>query len=252
MSVTLHLRVEGEAAGTRVVVEMEGKESVGDLASKAALACDLKKQTFELQHDGEILKNSSLRVNEICFKDGDEVVVVPDEKEHAMQQLRNMGLQPDFNYLRRTVLRLYDEEESEDSSDEEDYEGPLDDVLQLYMKAIPALLEQRTHGKTLLHLCYRPDLASLLISYGADVNAVTQNDLKHTHLHRCCNSAAMVPILIEAGAGVNARDCRGRTPMHTSYCTDVIELLLDAGADMQARDNEGLTPSDTQADDIHF
>jgi uncharacterized protein len=44
---------------------------------------------------------------------------------------------------------------------------------------------------------------------------------------------------------VNARDCRLWTPLHFAARTKnpaVVKLLIEAGADVNAKDNEGITP----------
>ena len=54
------------------------------------------------------------------------------------------------------------------------------------------------------------------------------------------------PVLIYAGADVNARDADGVTPLmwagFQNETPDIFRLLLDAGADVRARDSRGRTP----------
>ena len=52
-------------------------------------------------------------------------------------------------------------------------------------------------------------------------------------------------ILINAGAKVDARDYKGKTPLHYAARNpykEVAEALLSSGADVNARDNDGCTP----------
>lgn len=86
------------------------------------------------------------------------------------------------------------------------------------------------------------DIALLLITAGADVDAEASRTLRKAHpLHIAAvwNSTAVATLLLERGAAVDSRDMIGRTPlmMAATYGqTEVATMLLQAGADPLAEE----------------
>ena len=90
-------------------------------------------------------------------------------------------------------------------------------------------------------------IVALLLEAGADPNARDQmfgGTLLHWASER--GDARIIALLTRAGVDVNARDDHGATPLHSaagrSYDSSIIGMLVDAGADVHARDRNGRTP----------
>ncbi len=103
--------------------------------------------------------------------------------------------------------------------------------------------------------CNEQDVTKLLQA-GAPVD-IHQGPQQTTPLMEAVGSydnkcpKTIAQMLIKAGAKVNARDARGRTPLHhlaASQCIkanmDALRFLIRAGADPTIRDHQGLTPLD--------
>jgi ankyrin repeat protein len=72
-------------------------------------------------------------------------------------------------------------------------------------------------------------------AYGGEIHAASE-----------AGDLAKVKQLIQADATlVNAKDPRGRTPLHWASSAEIAQLLLDNKADVNAKDNAGLTPLST-------
>jgi ankyrin repeat protein len=90
-----------------------------------------------------------------------------------------------------------------------------------------------------------PRAVQLLLSRGADVNAVRNGETPLLRAATFTRSVETVRLLLAAGARVNARDRNGQTALHRAAAagrSDLAKLLLDAGADVNAKDNSGATP----------
>jgi ankyrin repeat protein len=92
--------------------------------------------------------------------------------------------------------------------------------VQELLEQIPTLIDARdTDGSTPLHCAAwkgHKEVAALLLSHGADVNA--QNANTHwggTPLHAAAhaNQRAIAELLLQHGADSMARSCNGRTPL---------------------------------------
>lgn len=130
-----------------------------------------------------------------------------------------------------------------------------DDVVALLLEHGADANGKVSNGETALHVVgagypadpngVRVKIIDLLVSHGANVNAVTARS-KKTPLHENAKDAKAVEYLIAHGADVNARDEGGRTPLLRAVGgvrddSDAVKALLDHGSDIFARDNSGET-----------
>lgn len=79
---------------------------------------------------------------------------------------------------------------------------------------------------------------NLLLSHGADINAVSASTVGETPLHLAIMAAmprpSLVSFLIKCGASVNKTTKQGKTPLHLAAergRDTILEILLEAGAD---------------------
>jgi hypothetical protein len=110
--------------------------------------------------------------------------------------------------------------------------------------------EYNTDGFTALQLaCFfgQPEIALWLLAQGADVNAVARNPMKITPLHATAanGNLALLRVLLEKGADVNARQQSDFTPLHEAAHANnpaMIQLFLEFGADRTLVNEDGRTP----------
>merc|ERR1740130_1255318 len=92
----------------------------------------------------------------------------------------------------------------------------------------------------------KAESATALLEMKADVTAVT-SDAGRMPLHAAAEngSVAVIQILLAAGAPLDAKDVRERTPLHWACCSsreEAAAALLDAGADVHVKSAAGYTP----------
>ena len=97
-------------------------------------------------------------------------------------------------------------------------------------------------------------VVELLLAAGADVKA--KNNIGWTALHYAATRgyAAVAELLLAAGADVDAKSEYGSTALHFAAARgydDVVELLLVAGADVEAKSNTGWTALHYAAQEGH-
>ena len=89
-----------------------------------------------------------------------------------------------------------------------------------------------------------PAVVGLLLEAGADVNARDEEGLTPLFPAAECNPAAF-DLLLAAGANLNVRDNKGNTLLHAAARGEdpaMIKLLLAAGIDINVRNDEGEAP----------
>ncbi len=106
-------------------------------------------------------------------------------------------------------------------------------------------------GFTALHYaCFfgHPNIAELLLRYGADANARSRNATSVMPLHSATANVRKlktVEWLVLYKADVNATQPGGFTPLHTAAAhgdAEIIDFLLSKGADPNKKDDNGRTP----------
>ncbi len=130
--------------------------------------------------------------------------------------------------------------------------GAIDTVRQALRERGRMIDEHSIDGFTPLALaCFfaQPEIARLLIDQGANVNLAANNAMKVAPVHAAvaARQSAILKMLVEAGADVNARQQAGFTPLHAAAQNGdeaATRMLLAAGADRQARADNQQSPLD--------
>lgn len=107
-------------------------------------------------------------------------------------------------------------------------------------------------GYTALHFAAffgKSEAARLLLDAGAEVNVVSDNEMRVQPLHSAAAGRhhEVCRVLLTAGADVDATQQHGYTPLHAAAQhgdVELVELFLSAGADPAAALDDGATPAD--------
>jgi len=135
-------------------------------------------------------------------------------------------------------------------------------IRQFFEANVPNINDANDAGLTMLHLAAEYDdnveVAKVLISMGANVNAKEQSGLSPLHLAVTYGNVKVAEILISNGANVNAKEDNGFTPLHIAAVAkntaagrniEIAKILISNKADVNARGNvnnkgESYTPLD--------
>ena len=126
------------------------------------------------------------------------------------------------------------------------------EVIKQHLAAGADVNAKNDSGLTPLHYAESKEIAEILITAGADVNAGGQM----TPLHYAASDGKkeIAELLIANGADVNAQSLVGMTPLREAANQGhdlIVELLVAKGADVNLKDSGGRTPLDNTLKAFH-
>ncbi len=210
----------------------------------------------------EVLPGERRRLDEaIRAKDLDKVHALLDEDPRILTTRDSDGISPLMVaiYSGANDVAVYLASKQPPDIFEAAAMGDSDRVAWLLSQEPRRVHEFSPDGWTPLHLAAhfgRTDLASMLISKGARVDAVARNGIANQPLQAAIAGGRpeLVRLLIAAGADVDHQSHGGFTATHIAAEKDdvgILEELKAAEADLQKKTAGGKTPSDVAAEGGH-
>lgn len=126
--------------------------------------------------------------------------------------------------------------------------------------SVESILSKRIHankvpfGITPLHCCYNTEIASILISGGADVNSVNYAGDRPLHMACLHGYKEMAELLVSGGADINSVNYSGERPLHKASLEghkDTVAFLLSRGAEINVKDDYDRTPLEMAISEGH-
>jgi ankyrin repeat protein len=101
-----------------------------------------------------------------------------------------------------------------------------------------------------VHVGDLPTVRSMLAVDPALATSIDEDGFLPIHSLDMYFDAAILDLLLAAGADINARSSDGITLLHIVTDSDAVSLLVQRGADIEAKDAEGRTPLVEQANNL--
>eukprot|EP01059_Diplonema_ambulator_P033780 TRINITY_DN7214_c0_g1_i1.p1 TRINITY_DN7214_c0_g1~~TRINITY_DN7214_c0_g1_i1.p1 ORF type:complete len:314 (+),score=76.52 TRINITY_DN7214_c0_g1_i1:520-1461(+) len=237
MTVTLY--IVGHVVPEGLTVTVNAKATIHDLKQTVARDISIPAADFDLYLEGCVLGEAASLVAETALCEGDELLAKPSKQYEALVALKEMGLVCSAADLINKVLKS----DAVARTDSEKAE-----VLRLMVTADPSVVNAKVALTTPLLEAVAgslTNLASLLISYKADINATGADDIVPLHIAAQNGLEDIMELLLANGADPSRADLSGMRAL--SYASGEgrargAEILLKNGVDPNAQDKRGYTP----------